>query len=97
MTTINHLLTIRRDGILEIAARHGITSVRVFGSMARGEETPESDVDFLIEMEPKRSLFDLARFLVEVEDLLGRSVDAVEPSGLHHTIRENVLREAVPL
>jgi hypothetical protein len=86
-----------RADILRLAAKHGAQSIRMFGSMARGEATAESDVDFLVTLEPKRSLFDLGGLLADLEDLLGRKVDVVEPAGLHWYIREQVLREAVPL
>ena len=84
----------RREEIMGIAARHGARSVRVFGSAARGEERPDSDVDFLVEMEPGRSLFDMGRLLLDLQDLLGRKVDLVEPQGLHWYVRDRVLREA---
>ncbi|MCY3019602.1 MAG: nucleotidyltransferase family protein [Planctomycetota bacterium] len=87
----------RREEIMTVAARHGARSVRVFGSAARGEERPDSDVDFLVEMEPGRSLFDMGGLLLDLQDLLGRKVDLVEPQGLHWYVRDRVLREAKAL
>jgi predicted nucleotidyltransferase len=90
-------LTRRRDQILALAARHGAENVRVFGSVARGEAVAESDVDFLVDLEQGRSLFDLAGLLVDLEDLIGRPVDVVTVSGLKARIRASVLDEAVPI
>jgi len=87
----------RRRAITEIAGRHGARSVRVFGSIVRGEARPESDVDLLVTMAPGRSLLDQAALLVELQDLLGQDVDVVTEEGLGARIRERVLREAVPL
>jgi hypothetical protein len=90
-------LRARREEILAIAARHGAYNVRVYGSVARGEAGPTSDVDFLVEMEPGRSLLDLGGLLMDLQDLLGRNVDLVEPEGLHWYLRDRVLEEAVAL
>lgn len=94
---IDQLLATKREEILRIAQKHGAHSVRVFGSVARGAARPNSDVDFLVEPEDGRSLLDLGGLLVELEALLGRRVDLVQPDGLYWYIRERVLREAVPL
>lgn len=80
---ITTLLQTKREEILRTAARHGAVSVRIFGSVARGEEGPDSDVDFLVELEPGRSLIDHVALLQDLEDLLGCKVDVVEPEGLH--------------
>ena len=87
----------KRGEILALAAQHGVRQVRVFGSMARGEARPESDVDFLVELEPGRSLLDVGGLLMDLQDLLQRKVDVVTPGGLHWYIRERILQEAVPL
>lgn len=87
----------KREDILRLAAKHGAYNVRVFGSVARGEADAESDVDFLVEMEPGRSLFDLGGLLMELQDLLDCPVDIVTDKGLRNRIRERVLTEAVPL
>ena len=95
--TTEQLVQSRREEILRIAAGHGARNVRVFGSVARGEASEESDIDFLVEMEPGRSLLDLGGLQVELESLLGRSVDVVTERGLKARIRSTVLREAVPV
>lgn len=87
----------RRHEILRLAASHGATNVRVFGSVARGEADERSDVDFLVEMRRGRSLLDLGGLLVDLQDLLGQRVDVVTERGLKARIRDRVLREAVPL
>ena len=87
----------QREKILQIAARYGARNVRLFGSTARGDLRPESDVDLLVDLEPDRSLFDLGGLLSEVSELLGREVDVVTEKGLRPRIREQVLREAVRL
>lgn len=94
---ITTLLQTKREEILRITARHGATNIRVFGSVARGEAGPDSDVDFLVELEPGRSLLDHVALLQDLEDLLGCKVDLVEPEGLHWYIRDRVLQEAMPL
>lgn len=90
-------LQAQREAILELAERRGVRSLRVFGSVARGEARPDSDVDFLIELEPGRTLLDLGALQMDLQDLLGRKVDVVEPDALHCYIRDRVLQEAVPL
>ena len=90
-------LKAKRAQILEIAAKHGAQNLRIFGSVARGEDRADSDVDFLVEMDEGRSLFDLARMTVELEDLLQCNVDLVEQSALHWTLRDKILGQAQPL
>jgi predicted nucleotidyltransferase/DNA-binding XRE family transcriptional regulator len=87
----------RRQAILRLASAHGATSVRVFGSVRRGDDSSGSDIDFLVELEPGRSLLDQAALLVEIRQFLGRDVDVVTPQGLRPRIRDRVLREAEPL
>ena len=94
---VKELLQSKRDEILRIAAMHGAHNVRVFGSVARGEADEKSDVDFLVEMESGRSLFDLGGLLIDLENLLGRHVDVVTERGLKPRIRTRVLNEAVAL
>lgn len=91
------ILKANRETILQMAARHGARNVRVFGSVARGEAGPESDLDFLIELEPGRSLLDHAALMLDLEQLLGCHVDVATERGLRDRIRERVLKEAVPL
>jgi predicted nucleotidyltransferase len=87
----------KRGAVLLIAQKHGARSVRVFGSVARGDATGESDIDLLVELEPGRGLFEQAAMLLELQDLLGRDVDVVTVEGLRKRIRERVLHEAIPL
>ncbi len=90
-------LRAKRKEILGLAAKYGAYNVRVFGSVARGEADSESDVDFLVEVEPGRSLLDLGGLLMELQELLDCQVDVVTEKGLRQRIRERVLNEAVPL
>jgi predicted nucleotidyltransferase len=69
----------------------------VFGSAARGEDREDSDVDFLVELDPGRSLLDMGGLLMDLQELLGRRVDVVEPDALHWYVRDRILKEAVPL
>ena len=87
----------KRDQILRITESYGARNVRIFGSVARGEESPESDLDLLVDLEPDRNLLDLSHLIIDLQDLLGRKVDVVEPEGLHWYIRDRVLKEAVAL
>jgi predicted nucleotidyltransferase len=82
----------RREQVLRLATAHGAHRVRVFGSAARGEAGPDSDIDFLVEFESGRGLLDLVGLIDDLRVLLGRNVDVAEPEGLHWTIRERVLR-----
>jgi predicted nucleotidyltransferase len=91
------LLREKRTEILRVAASHGARKVRIFGSVARGEAGPESDLDLLIDLEPGRSLLDHAALLLELEAILGCKVDVVTERGLRTRIRERVLQEAVAL
>lgn len=91
------LLASQRQDILEIAARYGARNVRIFGSVARGDAGPDSDLDILVDMEPGRSMFDLGGLLYDLQAFLGVDVDVVTEKGLRPRIRERVLREAVPL
>ena len=71
--------------------------MRVFGSAVRGEDRPDSDVDFLVELEEGRSLMDLGGLLMDLQNLLGRNVDVVTERALHWYIKDQVLREAKPI
>jgi len=93
--TPEELLKLRRDEILRIASRYGARQVWVFGSVARGEADEGSDIDFLVELEPGRSLLDLGGMQFELEALLNCPVDVVTRRGLKARVRERVLREAV--
>jgi len=94
---IEQILKQKRDDIIKIASRYGARKVRVFGSIVRGEARPDSDVDFLVDLEEGRSLMDLGGLLMDLQKLLGRNVDIVTEKGLHWYIKEQVLREARPI
>ena len=87
----------RRDEILEIARRHGARSVRVIGSVARGEADPDSDIDFLIDTGPTTSSWFPAGLILDLQEILGRRVEVVTEKSLNPYMREYVLREAIPL
>ncbi|MGH2458963.1 MAG: nucleotidyltransferase family protein [Chloroflexota bacterium] len=87
-------LRARREDILRIAAARGAYNVRVFGSVARGEAGPESDVDFLVDLDPRRTLFDLSELILDLEESLGRKVDVLEirrPSQVGDAIRRQAV------
>jgi predicted nucleotidyltransferase len=92
---INDLLLTLRPQILAAAAAAGARRLRVFGSVARGEEDDHSDIDFLVTLEPGRTLLDIARLEIRLEQLLGRRVDVVTEAGLVEPIRSAAVREAI--
>lgn len=87
----------RREEILSIAAKHGALNLRVFGSIARGDARPDSDLDLLIDLAPKRSAWFPGGFISDLEELLGRKIDVATERSLHWVIRDEVLRDARPL
>jgi len=93
----SQLVEAHREKILELAARHGASDVRVFGSLARGEGAEGSDLDLLVTLEEKRSLLDIVGLKQDLEDLLHRPVDVVTEPALSPYIRSRVLAEAMPL
>jgi predicted nucleotidyltransferase len=95
---LKQLLQERREEILQITAKHGAFNVRVFGSVARGEETEDSDIDFLIDYDLKKiSAWFPGGLICDLEDLLGRKVDIIPAKCLHYFIRDRVLAEAINL
>lgn len=91
------LLRSKREELLATVAKFGLSNVRVFGSVARGDERPESDIDLLVDMDPGRSLFDLVGCWLELEKLTQRRVDVVTEKGLKPRARASVMKEAIPL
>jgi len=91
------LVKSRRDEILSVARRHGVTRVRVFGSMARGDAGPTSDLDLLVDVGPNTTPWFPGGLVAELESLLGRRVQVVTERGLDEILRDHVLQEAVPL
>jgi len=95
--TVGELVKAKREDILKIAAKHGARNVRVFGSVARGEAGPETDIDLLVDMEPDRSLLDLGGLWSDLNELLGRKVDIVTENSIYWLLRRRILKEARPL
>jgi hypothetical protein len=91
------LLKEKRKAVLALAARHGARNVRVFGSVARGESGPSSDLDLLVKMEEGRSLLDLSALVLDLRELLGIKVDVVSEDGIYWILRRRILKEARPL
>ncbi len=91
------LIRLKREEILKVAAKHGARNVRVFGSVARGEARPESDVDFLVDVGAVTSSWFPGGLIVDLEALLGKRVEVVTERGLHPLLRDSILREAVPV
>ncbi len=83
-----------REAILRIAAHHGARNVRLFGSVARGNDRPDSDVDFLVEMDSDRSLLDLVGLGQDLEELLHRRVDVLTDESLHPALRQRIASDA---
>lgn len=94
---MNKLITTNKTAILNLAKQHGVKSICLFGSMARGDISDSSDVDFLVELEQGRDLFDLGELLIDLQTLLQRKVDLVTKNALHPHIYSQVLKEAQPL
>ena len=91
------LLQQKRDDIRRIATKHGAYNLRVFGSVARGEARPDSDIDLLIEKGPTTSSWFPAGLVLELEEMLGRRVEIVTETALNPYLRDRVLSEAIPL
>jgi predicted nucleotidyltransferase len=90
-------LRTHREQIQAIAYRYGVSNVRVFGSVARNTATADSDLDLLVDVQPRRGYFDLAGFALDVEYLLGVFTQVATPNGLNPRIRAKILADAVPL
>ncbi|HTV47262.1 MAG TPA: nucleotidyltransferase family protein [Phycisphaerae bacterium] len=86
-----------RDEILALAKRYGASNVRIFGSVARGDATDESDLDLIVRFEPGRSLFDQGGLLMDLQELLGVKVDLISENGIRDRWRQHLMQEAVPL
>lgn len=94
---IQKTLKSNREEALSVATRYGAHNVRIFGSIARGEARPDSDVDILIDLEPGRSLLDIVAIKQDLEELLGTKVDVVTEAAISPFFRKEIMREAVPL
>jgi predicted nucleotidyltransferase len=97
VSTLEDLRREKREEILRLAELHGCRNVRVFGSFATGENRAASDIDFLVDLDEGRNLFDLGGLLADLKDALASNVDLVEARCLHPYIRDRVLAEALPL
>ena len=86
-----------RQAILEVAARHGARNIRVFGSTARGDDRPNSDVDLLVDVEAGRTLLDVIALEQDLEEVLGRAVEVLTDAGLSPYLQERILAEALAL
>ena len=96
MVTLDKLRREKRAEILRIAETHGARNVRVFGSVVRGENRSDSDLDLLVEFDSGRTLLDLIGLKLDLENLLGVQVDVVTPNSLRY-MRQRVLAESLPI
>ncbi len=97
MSTLDRLRQEKRAIILRLTEQHGCRNIRVFGSVATGDSRAEGDIDFLVDLEEGRNLFDLGGLLADLKDALASDVDLVEARCLHPYIRDRVPAEALPL
>lgn len=87
----------RREAILEVARRYGASNVRIFGSVARGDATENSDLDLIVRFEPGRSLLDHGGLIMDLRELLGVNVDVIDEEAMRERFHEYVMREAITL
>jgi uncharacterized protein len=95
-SALRDLVSARRDQVLIVAARNHAYRIRLFGSVARGDDRPDSDIDFLVDFDEDSSLFDLIRMSRELEELLDHPVDVVSTGGLKDR-DQHILSESVDL
>lgn len=95
--SLEELVRSKRNEIQHLSEKHGASNVRIFGSVARGEASPDSDIDFLVDIGPDTSSWFPAGLVVDLEDLLGRRVEVVTERALWPELRDHVLREETPL
>lgn len=88
-------ISTKRKEILQITRQYGVVSIKLFGSVSKNKHNSESDIDFLVEFEEDRSLFDLISLKDELEDLLGKSVDLVTKESIHWQLRDQIINEAL--
>ena len=94
---IPEIIQDRKEQILALAAKYGASNVRIFGSVANGTADENSDIDFLVDLEKGRSLFDLGGLLMDLQELFNRKVDVVTENGLLWFIKEHIISEAKPI
>jgi predicted nucleotidyltransferase len=97
LVTLEELRSTYRDQVIAAAARRGARNVRVFGSVARGDQRQDSDVDLVVDFEPRRSLLDLTGLWLDLETVLGCKVDVISAHGLKPRMESVVTREAIAL
>ena len=97
MKNLMTLVQQNKNQILLISNRYGIKNIRLFGSIVRGEENENSDIDFLVELEMGRSFLDLVGYWQDLEEILNCSVDVVSENGLSPYLKEKILKEAIKL
>ena len=90
---ISEIIQEKKEQILALSAKYGASNVRIFGSVANGTANENSDIDFLVDLEKDRSLFDLGSLLMELQELLNRKVFVTTENGLHWYVKESVLSE----
>lgn len=95
--TLRDLVLSKRDEILALAAQYDAVNVRLFGSVARGDEHSESDIDFLVDLQRRWTLFDHVGMMQDLEDLLGCKVDVAIAAGLRERYRDRILKDAIDL
>ncbi|MCC3373809.1 nucleotidyltransferase family protein [Cohnella sp. REN36] len=95
--SLKSLVESKQDTILRIAQINGVKKISVFGSVAKEEDHEHSDIDFLVEFEDHRTLFDLIRLKHDLEALLNRSVDVVTENAVHWKLKDQILHEAIQL
>jgi predicted nucleotidyltransferase len=93
----SELLAQHRVAIRQVVAAHRAENPRVFGSVAHGEDTEDSDLDILVDPQEKMSLFDLGAIIADLNELLGVRVDVATPNALPERMRARVLRDAIPI
>lgn len=96
LTTLE-LIQDKKSDILAIAARHGANNIRLFGSVARGEDNESSDIDLLVSMEKNRSLYDLIGLQQEIQHILQRKVDVLTDKSINSYLQAQILQEAISL
>lgn len=95
MVTLS-ILQSKRAEIFALAAKHGASNLRLFGSVFRGEDHEDSDIDFLVDMQETRSLYDLIGLQQDLEKAIGRKVDVLTPEGINRYLKDRILGEAAP-
>ena len=94
---IKELRRSNKEQILHLATSFGVRNVRIFGSVARGDSSPSSDIDFLVDLDPDRTLMDLGGLLTDLQEILDMPVDVATERMLRPSVRDRALREAVLL